>query len=169
MQNQDKYKKLASGWDKYVESLAEKFAKDNYIDSSKSKTQIKDDIYDRLTKDKFDTKAVDFMFESAKLDNPKLKKEDFIKQLTNTPIKQTINGKSKTTNMNLLDNIDNEATQKRITNRIDKEVGVLQQRVDRLDTYGINVNMDNVKASLSDIKRMIGTLITRDNNYNMEH
>jgi hypothetical protein len=122
---------------------------------------IKDGIYNIFTKKDFDGKAFDFIFNSAKIGNPELTKTSFMKQFIKTKVEGS------RFPINLFDNIDNNASTDRVFNRIEKNVGAIKERANRLKMFREKGLTDG--QSLSDVERTIGTIGTRSKNLQSEY
>lgn len=152
--NENKYVSLRLTWDKFIDKLSGSSLSTKMIGSGWTEKQLETEVYSFLTDNDFDGKGFDFVYESIKIDNPSLTKEQFFKKY----IHQKIDGKK----INILDNIDNKATAKRITKRLSGELSVLEGRISRLKTYGTNVTRDSVERSINDVKRIVETTKTSE-------
>jgi poly-gamma-glutamate capsule biosynthesis protein CapA/YwtB (metallophosphatase superfamily) len=90
--------------------------------------------------------------ESAKIGDPTLTEAKFFKKYIKQP------------NGNILDNIDNKATTDRMVKRLQKDVGVLSGRVDRLGEYRKDITVKRVDSTIKDVGVMVNANKTVEKN-----
>lgn len=151
MRNESKYVSLKLEWDKYVKSITDKITFD-LINEKLTPKQLQDKIYAELSKLGFDDKGFKFVYESAKIGDPTLTEKQFYKKYIHQP------------NGNILDNIDNKATTDRMVKRLEKDVGVLSGRVDRLGEYRKDITVARVDSTIKDVGRMVDANKTVERN-----
>jgi hypothetical protein len=144
-----------SQYQKFIKKTQSKVVKDlSSNDSRESKKKLRpESIYNTLTMVNFDRAGFEYVQKSITHFEPSMSRKEFFKLARKE---------------GFLKNITNEATQKRIKGRLNKELGKVFGRVDRLDQYLDYYSIDSMKASLSDIGRIIGTNDTALKNINAE-
>lgn len=155
MKNSNAFARLTIKWNSKIDLVSEQIVS-YYMKQLKegaTKETISDGIYDILTKNKFDSEAFEYIFNSVKLVDPKLTKAQYMKTFTN----RKIDGKK----LNLFDNIDNNATNDRIMSRIDDKVQKVIDRAERLKKTREKLNPYTIERSTYDVERTIETMATR--------
>lgn len=140
------YISMRISWDKFVDDLSNKFFRNyKFIDNKITTRQLNDDIYAFLTKNKFDYKAISFIWKSVKEYQPKLTRKQFLSKYINQPTG------------NILNEINNAKTTERIRNKLIKTITPLQGRVDRLRGFKRDTSMSGVTKNIWDVERILKT------------
>ena len=152
MLNYDTFVKESVSFDLTLSKLAKKVQVEilKAISQSKSEKEIRNIIYKLLTKEGFDATAFDYIYSAVNKTSP-IPKAKYAKEFINRDIDGT--------KFNLYDNIDNKASTDRLTTRLSKDLGVLEDRKHRLSLYKVPSD----RASW-DLKRSISTIKTDANN-----
>lgn len=146
---ENEYVTLKLKFEKFVESLSNDFAKNNILNSNLNSIEFSDMVYTFLSDNDYDKESYKFVYESIKIDNPKLTYKKFIEKYTNKDVGN-------------ISSIDNKNIGDRLTNRLVKEGKILQGRLDRLSDIKKDTTVDGWKKNSWDVKRILTTSKTEE-------
>ncbi len=137
-------------WEKWRQGRGGKFSRRFLLRGDQFKDvqgqRLVEEVYDFLTKQKFDQRATDYIYRSMTQHRP-MKKASFF---------------AKARKEGFLQNTNNKEIAQALTAQLTKQRRVLFKRVDRLSKYSKRpATVENVASSLSDIKKIIGTKTTQ--------
>jgi len=145
---ESEYFDLKYKFEKEMAVMTDKFVTQfSVINSGKSDTELQDDIYRFLSKNTYDDKSYQFVYESVKLDNPSLTYKSFIKDYAYRD-KGNIN------------NINNKSISEKLFSSVKTNISPLEDRVNRLANYAVDITQSSVKESMDSVGNILKTNIT---------
>jgi len=137
-----------------------------------SSQELRDIVYDVLNRHAYDDKAFNFVWKSVRESRPGLTKKAYFDEFVKLKVRKLDTamigdkkrkiGRAK--NINLFDHMDNNQAANRISKQIEKQVGVLRARVDRLHRYRVNISFDSIDSSIGDVSKIVKTFNTKELN-----